>query len=108
MDKNVKPSGLPDSSRWARSPGVVARTIRGEALLIPIHRTADALGGFYALNPSASHIWQCASEGRSLGEISGALAQFYEVSPETARADTERVVAELVELGALIPSERPA
>jgi hypothetical protein len=59
------------------------------------------LDSVYILDEVAARIWAEATAGRTLDEIAAALAQGFDVEPATAASDARRIVAELVEIGAL-------
>jgi hypothetical protein len=86
-------------------PDMVARTIRGECILIPIARTMEALDSIVSLNETAAFIRARAAEGLDEVAIRAALAAAYEVSDEQAANDVRAVLDELIALGALQPEE---
>lgn len=86
---------------WKQTPCIVARRIRGEVLLVPIHSNSENLDSFFTLNPTAAEIWQAICEGWHLAEIAESLSDQYAVSVEEAEADILRLAAELEILGAL-------
>lgn len=81
------------------------RQIRGERILVPIAGSMDKLDSIYSLNEVASFICGKAFEGLSDDAIAAALAEAYSVTPEAAKTDTERVLGELVSIGALVPAK---
>jgi hypothetical protein len=71
---------------------IAAKVIDGEAVIINLTN-----GMYYSMEQVGGMIWAMIGEGRSLGEIVSAVTRRYEVSPAQARADVERVAAELLE-----------
>ena len=90
---------------YAKSDGVVERQIRGERVLVPIAGSMEQLDSIYALNEVASFICGKAYEGLPADAIAAAVAGTYRVAPEAAAKDTQRILEELVAIGALNPVE---
>lgn len=91
-----------------KNPGVVERNLRNATLLIPVMRDFDELNCLYSLNETARLIWREAGAGRPVADISSQLAEAFEVAPETALADTETVIQELLNLKLLVIAEGTA
>ena len=68
-----------------RAPGVVARTIAGETILVPVRRRAQEMG-LFTLNGVGTFVWQALDGAHSLREIAGAVATAFEVDPARALA----------------------
>src|SRR6516164_391051 len=51
-----------------RASGVVARTIAGETILVPVRRRAQEMG-LFTLNGVGTFVWQALDGTHSLGEI---------------------------------------
>lgn len=63
-------------------PDVISTTLRnGETVLLHL-RTQT----YYSLNETGSHIWQLISDGLTLGEVSRALGDQFDVTPERAES----------------------
>ncbi|MCB1069301.1 MAG: PqqD family protein [Verrucomicrobia bacterium] len=88
-----------------KNPGVVERNLRNATLLIPVMRDFDELNCLYSLNETARLIWREAGSGRSVADISSQIAETYDVAPDTAQADTEAVIQELLNLKLLVMAE---
>ncbi|HTS64442.1 MAG TPA: PqqD family protein [Candidatus Acidoferrales bacterium] len=87
----------------ARSTGVAARMLDGEMIVMNV---ADS--SLYTLNEQATAIWQAADGVTPLREIVGrVICREFEVDPETAYRDAERMVADLAAHGVLLVSEAP-
>ena len=86
---------------YRKSDKVVERRIRGEHVLVPIMGSLEQLDSIYTLNETAGLVFSRAAAGTPLDEVARELVQTYRVSPEQARADVDRVVRDLVHIGAL-------
>lgn len=85
---------LTDSTPVRLLPDVVSRVVAGEALIIELKS-----GHYFGLDPVGTRIWELIGAGKTFGGIlEGVLAEF-EVQPERARADLERLLGELDEKG---------
>ena len=88
-------------TRYAAHPDMVARTIRGEDILVPIAPTMQALDSLYALNETAAFIRQEALNGLGEDAIRQRVEEIYAVDTDTAERDVRSVLSELVRIGAL-------
>lgn len=73
-------------------PGVAARVIDGEAILINLTN-----GLYYSLAGSGASIWSLIEDGHSLEAIATALAGLSGVSLDRVRRDVRRLASELLE-----------
>jgi len=87
------------SMKPRRKEGFVVRTFGTEAVLVPVASRIVELNALLALNETALHIWNQLDGSKSLADIAKSLAQEFDVDEETARRDTEELVAELVRIG---------
>ena len=71
----------------------ICREVDGETLVLDSR--AELI---HQMNPTASFIWQQARSGNEAEEIAAALAEQYDVDPETALRDVGGTLAKLVEL----------
>lgn len=85
-----------------RNSRVAARVVDGEAVIVS---PDDAT--LHTLNGVATAIWELADGRLSLEEIAGRIAADYDVSPETALADTRELCDELNRKGVLNWQEAP-
>jgi len=85
-----------------QSPNIVSRNIAGEAVLVPIARTADEVDSIYTLNETASTIWDALDGQRTLGDILDLVVAEYEVTREQAEQDLYDLVAQLSEVRAIV------
>jgi len=69
---------------------VAAKVMDGEAILINLSN-----GMYYSMDRVGGLLWELVEKGYSLEEMAATISQRYEVSPDQARADVERLTAEL-------------
>ena len=81
-----------------RASGVVARTIAGETILVPVRRRAQEMG-LFTLNGVGTFVWEALDGRRSLREIAGAVASAFEVDAGRALADVAAFGADLERTG---------
>jgi hypothetical protein len=88
---------MPSVSRYVQTPGLPARTIAGEAVVI-----TPGDSRVHELNPVATLLYEgCSGDGATLDELTLRVTGAFEVMPERARSDAERMLGELVALGLL-------
>jgi hypothetical protein len=88
----------------ARSPMVAARQLGGEMVIMSA--TDSTL---FTLNEVASLIWKSADGATPLWEIvNDKVCAEFDVDPEIAFADAERLVGELADRGLLLLTNGPA
>ncbi|MFY9673926.1 MAG: PqqD family protein [Terriglobales bacterium] len=101
LDEEMEP-GMSETY-IARSPAVAARMLAGEMMVMNSENST-----FFTLNEVATAIWQAADGHTPLSQIvRDHICERFDVTPEQARADAERFVAELAGHGILIVSDRP-
>jgi pyrroloquinoline quinone biosynthesis protein D len=88
-----------DDFRPRPNPQVTARDLRDEYILLG--STGDQM---HMLNDTAREIFLLCDGTRTLEQIAAALRATYDITPEKARADVLRVIAELDEKGVLAAS----
>lgn len=81
-----------------KSENVVFRKIENEYILVPIKSNAAELDYIYTLNEVGARIWELIDGTRTVGDIRDIICSEYEVTPETAVADLDALLAELVVL----------
>lgn len=86
-----------------RAPGVIARTIAGETILVPVRRRAQEMG-LFTLNASGSFVWSRLDGSCSLASIARALCDAYEIDAPTADADVAAFAADLERAGCAQPA----
>lgn len=92
--------------RFQRAPGVVARMVGGELVLMPISQEIRVDSGsfpnIYVLNETGAAIWEALSRPSSRDDLARCLTESYEVLPERARADVDHLLGELSEYGVIV------
>jgi len=79
-------------------PDLTARAVDGEAVLL------DRAGGkVHQFNRTATFIWSRLDGRSSPQDLAAALADAFEVEPETAGRDVEALLAQFGALGLLVP-----
>ena len=87
--------------RWVRAPGVVARRVAGEMVLVPVDVPQAEPGSFFVLNGSGELLWELLADPCDLEHMARHLIAHYAIDLDTARRDAERFVERLVDCGAL-------
>jgi hypothetical protein len=73
---------------------VVFRELDGEAVILNLDT-----GTYFGLDEVGTRIWQRLDRGDPVDAVVAALVEEFEVAPETARADVDRLIAQLVDKG---------
>ena len=89
---------MTQESVLCRASGIVARTIAGETILVPVRRRAQEMG-LFTLNGVGTFVWKALDGTRSLREIAGAVADAFEVDLARALADVAAFAADLERTG---------
>lgn len=89
-------------SVYQKNPNMVARSIIDEVVLIPIRSNAADLESIYALNDTAAFAWELFDGQHTLAEISDRITNDFEVDQAQARADLADLVAQLIQIGAVL------
>jgi hypothetical protein len=79
---------------------VAAKVLDGEAILIHL-----AQGTYYSMSNVGGLIWELIERGSSLQEITDQVCARYQVEPERARADLERLLDQLESEGLLVATQ---
>jgi hypothetical protein len=81
----------PDSRLRPNASEVAAKVMDGEAILINLSN-----GMYYNMEQAGGVIWEAIEAGSSLRDIAAAVSVRYDVAPELALGDVERVADELL------------
>jgi hypothetical protein len=87
-------------SRPSPMPGIETQTTGNELL---VHDTAKAK--VHVVNATAGRIFMLCDGDRAVAEIVDSVVAEWGIEPELARVDVERVLADFVQLGLLLPIE---
>ncbi len=79
---------------------VAAKVLDGEAVIINLSN-----GIYYSMDKVGGFIWEMIAGGHSLGETVAAIIAHYDVSPQQAQADVERLAAELIQENLVIVAD---
>jgi hypothetical protein len=86
-----------------RSSAVAARMLGDEIMIMS---AVDS--SLYTLNDVASFIWESADGKTSLDQIVARICDEFEVAPDVARADAEKLVTDLEAAGVMTISAQPS
>jgi hypothetical protein len=75
---------------------VVFRELDGEAVILDLDT-----GTYFGLDAVGTRIWQQLDRREPVDAVVAALVEEFDVAPETARADVDRLIAQLVDKGLL-------
>ncbi len=81
--------------------GFIVRKIGDKTMAVPTGSLTSQIHGMIALTESGELLWSLLETGAEVDTLADVLTENYEVSRETALADTERFIAGLKEQGAL-------
>ena len=76
-------------ARYVRAPGVVAREVAGELVLVstaPVSAGGRA-GEFFVLNDTAEALWQALETAATADELTNRLVASYDIAPAQAASD---------------------
>jgi hypothetical protein len=86
-----------------RSPAIAARALGNETMIMSLASSA-----LFSLNEVASVIWEAADGVTLLDEIvTNKICARYDIAPEVAMKDAEKLVEGLAEHGILLLSDQP-
>lgn len=81
--------------------GFILRTVCGENVIVGEGLETINFGKLISLNESAAYLWKRATDmgDFTAQQLADALQEEYEVSPEQALSDVERIIVEWQEVG---------
>ncbi len=85
-----------------RNSGFVSREVADEMVLVPVTRDATDLVGIFTLNEVGGFIWGLLADETTEYEVTAAVSDEFDVTPEQAREDLTEFLAGLDEIGALV------
>lgn len=95
--------GMDDRSRITIPGGVLHQQLGAETVLL--HLTTEQ---YYGLDEVASRVWQLLQEHDTVDPIVAIVTTEYEVDEQAFRADLERLVSRLADLGLIEITSGPA
>ena len=84
-----------------RKDDFIMQNVGGEYLLVPLGAQVMDMNAIITLNVTSSYIWSLLDQDRSVDEITTAVAERFEVDPAHARADIQKFLAEIADMGLL-------
>lgn len=85
-----------------RHPDFLLRDVAGTKVIVPVGDAVAGFPGMMTVNACGAYIWELLESEQTVASIADALTQEYDVSHETALADTETFVEKLRNTGAII------
>ena len=79
----------------------VLREIADEFIVVPICEEADRIHGIINLSESGAFLWNLLQNEQTEDSLVAALLGEYEVDEATARADVNKFIASITEIGCL-------
>ena len=83
--------------------GFIVRKIGGQNVAVAVGEASKEFNGMIKLNETGKFLWDLLEKGALIDELVEKVLEEYEVDESTARADVEKFVENLKELGALEP-----
>jgi hypothetical protein len=59
------------------------------------------LNGIITLNDTGVYVWELLAQQRTLDELTAAVVEHFEVTPEHARLDVQNLLGEITKMGLL-------
>ena len=81
--------------KYRRKADVVARSVAGENLLVPVHGCTRSV---YTLNVTACRLWDAIEALRTEDELVELLIRRYHIPDETARTDVRLFLEDLTRM----------
>ena len=82
-----------------RNENLVARTIAGQTMLVPVGQMAAAFNGMITLNTTAKFIWEHMEEVSTREELTAMMLDAFEVDEETANSHVNGFLDMLLKTG---------
>jgi coenzyme PQQ synthesis protein D (PqqD) len=80
---------------YTKDKNLVARSIAGETLIVPVRSGIADLDYIYALNEVGSRVWGLLDERTPVSQIVDAISAEYDVSPGQAARDIDELIQNL-------------
>ena len=82
-----------------RKKDFIMQNVGGENLLVPLGAQVMDLNGIITLNDTGACVWELLAQERTLDELTAAVAERFDVTPEIARADAQTFLDEIAKMG---------
>ncbi len=89
---------------FQKDQNLVARSIAGETILVPVRSGVSDLEHIYVLNEVGSRVWGLLDERTPVSQIVDAICAEYEASPEQAARDIDELLHNLETAGLIQPT----
>lgn len=86
---------------YQKNPGMVARKIMDEVILVPVRKNVADMKSIYTLNETGAKAWELIDGKNEVDDIVRAIVEEHEVEAAKAKADVETLIAQLKEVGAI-------
>ena len=94
-----KQSDGSENACFSQAQDLVARSIGGETLIVPVRNRVGDLDAIYSLDTVSSMIWGLIDGQTSLGQVLNAVCDAYDVDPEQAANDIAEFLSSLESAG---------
>ena len=84
-----------------RKNNFVMQNVGGENLLVPLGAQVMDMNAIITLNTTSGYIWSLLEQDCSIDELATAVAERFEVDHARARADIQKFLDEITDLGLL-------
>jgi conjugal transfer/entry exclusion protein len=84
-----------------RNADFIMQNVGGENLLVPLGAQVMDLNGLITLNDTAACVWELLAQERTADELTAAVAERFDVTPERARADVRTFVDKIAKMGVI-------
>ncbi len=84
-----------------RKADFIMQNVGGENLLVPLGAQVMDLNGLITLNDTAACVWELLAQERTADELTAAVAERFDVTPERARVDVQTFVDEIAKMGVI-------
>jgi hypothetical protein len=84
-----------------RKTDFIMQNVGGENLLVPLGAQVMDLNGIITLNDTGAYVWELLAQERTLDELTAAVAEHFDVTPERARLDVQNFLGEITKMGLL-------
>lgn len=80
---------------------LILREIAGSWIIVPVAEMVVEFNGLMNLNESGAFLWKKLADGAEMDELVSGFLSEYDVDEETAKADIQEFVGQLMEKGLL-------
>jgi len=84
-----------------KNPNMVTREIDDELILLPIFEDSKQASSIYTLNKVAAAVWRMLDRKKKLSEIKRMVLKDFDVTPEKATVELNKLIKEFKEIKAL-------